>query len=85
MTLMTETSTSASYLDLCLSLTDGAVLNQTDDFDFRIVIFPYICSNIHESPAYGVYISHLIRYARASSSYGDFIDKKKLLTKIRCM
>ena len=34
-----------------------------------------------ESPAYGVYTSKLIRYARACSSYGDFIDTGRLLTK----
>jgi hypothetical protein len=31
-----------------------------------------MCSNIPASPAYGVYISQLIRYARASSNYSDF-------------
>jgi hypothetical protein len=30
-----------------------------------------MCSNILASPAYGVYISQLIRYARASSNYSD--------------
>jgi len=30
-------------------------------------------SNISASPAYGVYISQLIRYARASSNYSDFL------------
>ena len=39
--------------------------------------------NIPESPAYGVYISQLIGYARACSSYGDFIDRRRLLTKKR--
>jgi hypothetical protein len=31
-----------------------------------------MCSNIPVSPAYGVYISQLIRYASASSNYSDF-------------
>ena len=42
---------------------------------------PYLCSNIPESPDYSVYISQLIRYARACSSYGNFIDRGRLLTK----
>ena len=42
--------------------------------------FPYIYSNIPDSPAYGVYISILIRYARSCSSFGDFIDRGMLLT-----
>ena len=54
---------------------------------FRIVNFPYICSNMPESQAYGVYISQLIRYATAFSSNGDFIDRggyslKSLLIKV---
>jgi hypothetical protein len=32
-----------------------------------------MCSNIPASPAYGVYISQLIRYASASSNYSDFL------------
>ena len=32
-----------------------------------------MCSNIPASPAYGVYISQLIRYAWASSNYSDFL------------
>ena len=35
--------------------------------------FPFLSSNIPSSPAYGVFISQLIRYARACSSYGCFI------------
>ena len=34
-----------------------------------------MCSNIPASPAYGVYILQLIRYARASSNYSDFLKR----------
>ena len=34
-----------------------------------------MCSNIPPSPAYGVCISQLIRYARASSNYSDFLKR----------
>ena len=40
--------------------------------DFPIVKFPYLSRNIPESPAYGVFISQLIRYARVCSKYEDF-------------
>ena len=59
--------------------------DKRDDFNFRIVNLSYICSNI---PDYVVYISQPIIYARACSSYGDFIDRwrcyslKRLLIKI---
>jgi hypothetical protein len=32
-------------------------------------------SNIPASPAYGVYISQLIRYVRANSNYSDFLKR----------
>ena len=43
-----------------------------DDFDFHIVNFPFLSSNIPSSPSYGVYISQLIRYATCCSHYDDF-------------
>ena len=45
-----------------------------------IVNFPFICSNIPAAPAYGIYISQMIRYSRACSSYQDFLDRGLLLT-----
>ena len=70
----TESTTSASYLDLLLSIgRDGqlhtSIYDKRDDFNFHITDFPFLSSNIPSSPAYGVFISQLIRYARASSSY----------------
>ena len=46
-----------------------------NDFNFKIINFPNMCSNIPASPAYGVDISQLIRYARASSNYSDFMKR----------
>jgi hypothetical protein len=37
--------------------------DKRDDFNFPIVNFPFICSNIPEAPAYGAYISLMIRYS----------------------
>ena len=74
----TESNTSASYLNLLLSIgTDGqlrtSLYDKRDDFNFYITNFPFLSSNIPSSPAYGVFISQLIRYARACSSYECFI------------
>jgi hypothetical protein len=55
--------------------------DKRDDFNFVIVNFPFICSNIPAAPAYGVYISQLIRYSRACGSYQDFLDRGLLLTR----
>ena len=81
----TESDTSASYLDILLEKdTNGnlttKLYDKRDDFNFSIVNFPYLCSNIPSSPAYGVYISQLIRYARACSTYEQFLKRGKLLT-----
>ena len=81
----TESSTSASYLDVLLNIDSGGKLttqlyDKRDDFNFAIVNFPYTCSNIPLSPAYGVYISQLIRYARACSTYERFLNRGRLLT-----
>ena len=67
----TDTASSASFLDLYLEFDDSGKLStkiydKWDDFNLKIINFPNMCSNIPASPAYGVCISQLIRYARAS-------------------
>ena len=42
--------------------------------------FSFLSSNIPSSPAYGVFISQLIRYARACSSYECFILRARRLS-----
>ena len=74
----TESNTSASYPDWLLSIgRDGQlhtfIHDKRDDFNFHITNFPFLSSNIPTSPAYRVFISQPIRYARACSSYGCFI------------
>ena len=53
--------------------------DKRDDFNFPIVNFPFICSNIPAAPVYGVHISQMIRYSRACGSYQDFLDRGLLL------
>ena len=68
----TESNTSASDLDLLLSIeSDGQLRTSLYDKrnDFHITKCPFLSSNIPSSSAYGVFISRLIRYARACSSY----------------
>ena len=84
----TESNNSASYLNLLLSIgRDGqlrtSLYDKRDDFNFHITNFPFLSSNIPFSPAYGVFISQLIRYARACSSYEYFIPRAaRLLCKL---
>jgi hypothetical protein len=61
----TDTASSASSLEEYLELDESVQLSTTiydkrDDFNFKIINFPNMCSNIPASPAYGVCISQLI-------------------------
>jgi hypothetical protein len=47
-------------------------------FNFSIVNFPYPCINI--PLAYDVYISQMVRYARACPTYDQFLIRGNLLT-----
>ena len=74
----TESYTTASYLDLLLSIRrDGqlrtSLYDKRDDLNFHITNVPFLSSNIPSSPAFGVFISQVIWYARARSSYECFI------------
>ena len=60
--------------------TEAAFLDLHDDFDFEIVNFPFLDGDVLRSTSYGVYISQLIRFARASSIVADFNTHNKLLT-----
>ena len=67
----------ADYLDFTFIMDSRGKLStrlydKPDDFDFHIVNFPYLSSNIPSGPSYGVYISQLIRYARCCSHFDDF-------------
>ena len=47
--------------------------------DYPVVNFPYLNSNIPESPAYGVFVSQLIRYPRVCSKYENFLFRGSIL------
>ena len=62
-----SSDTKAPFLDLDLAITNGIVstkiYNERGDFNFEIVIFPFLDGDVPRSPSYGVYISQLIRFA----------------------
>ena len=73
-----------AFLDLYLSISNDIVstkiYDKRDDFDFEIVNFPFLDGDVPLSISHGVYISQLIRFARASSIVADFNTRNKLLT-----
>ena len=68
----TNTSdTEAAFLDLHLSISNDIVstkiFDKRDDFVFEIVNFQILDGDVPRSTSYGVYISQLIRFVKASS------------------
>ena len=57
-----------------------SIYDKRDDFTFRIVNFPHMDSNIPANPAYGVYISQLVRYGRICTSKVDFMNRLRGLS-----
>ena len=68
------------HLSICNNIVCTKIYVKRDDFDFEIVNFPFCDGDVPRSTSYGVYISHLIRFARASSYDTDFNTRNKLLT-----
>ena len=56
------------------------IYDKRDDFDFEIVNFLLVDGDGPRYTSYGVYISQLMRFARASSYVTDFNTRNKLLT-----
>ena len=66
------------HLSISNDIVSTKIYDKRDDFDFEIVNFPFL--DVPRSTSYGVYISQLIRFARASSYVVDFNTRNKLLT-----
>ena len=79
-----NSDTEATFLDLHLSISNDIVstkiYDKRGDFAFKIVNVPYLDGDVSHFTFYGVYISQLIRFARASSYVTDFNTRNKLLT-----
>ena len=61
-------------VSICNHIISTKIHDKRDDFDLLIFRFCMVLSK-----SYGVYVSSLIHFARASSYGSDFIDQNKLL------
>ena len=82
---ITDTVKSSAYLVLHLEIEGNGKLltilyEKRVHFSFRVVNFPFICGNIPSAPAYGLFISQPIRYARACQNYVNFLYRARILT-----
>ena len=79
-----ESDTKLSYLDISISICSSKcvteVYDKRDAFNFNIVNFPYMSSNIPSNPTYSVYISQLIRISRTCDTFQSFVIRHRLLT-----
>ena len=67
-------------LSISNDIVSTKIYDKRDEFDFEIVSFPFLVGDVPRSTSYGVYISKLIRFARASSYVADVNTRNKLLT-----
>ena len=76
--------TEAAFLDLHLSIfndiVSSKIYDKRDNFGFENVNFPFLDGDVPLSTSYGIYISQLIRFARAYSHITDVNTRNKLLT-----
>ena len=68
----------ASHLSISNDIVSTQIYDKRDGSDFEIVNFPFLDGDVPRSTSYGVYISQLIRFARASSYATDFSTRNKL-------
>ena len=68
------------HLSISNDIVSTKIYDTRDEFDFEIVNFPCLDVGVPRSTSYGVYISKLIPFARASSYTTGFNTCNKLLT-----
>ena len=79
-----ESDMHVSYLDINISIKHNLFLtnvyNKRDKFNFKIVTFPFLNSNIQTNLAYGVYMSQLVRIGRICCDYSSFVQRHYMIT-----
>ena len=84
LTKTTESNSRISYLEIFISIYNNKyvteVYDKRENFNFKIVNYSYMCSNIPAKPTYGLYVSQLIRISRICDNYVRFLNRHRLLT-----
>ena len=66
-------------LSISYDITSSKFYDKRDDFVFIIVHFPILDSAVSRAAPYGVYISQVIHFARATNHVSDFNNQNKIL------
>lgn len=80
-----KTDKDVSFLDLQIIVDNNKVYtkiyDKRDDYNFDIVNYPFLDGDVPKSTSYGIYISQLVRFARACSYVEDFNIRNLSMTK----
>jgi hypothetical protein len=81
----TDTASSASFLDLYLEFDDSGqistkIFDKRDDFNFKIINFPNMCSNIPAS----CQSSTMLNEVNVKDTFMSHIDKKNISLTFLC-
>ena len=82
-----EKNSCATFLDIEAHIDNGYIYTKTFDkreaFNFEIVNYPDLSGNIPQHPAYGVFISQLIRHSRICNQKEELVKRiDTLITKL---
>ena len=76
-------TTEATILDLIVKIENGkfniGIYDKTDNYDFEVVKYPSIQSNIQDSLLYNVFYSQLLRFFNICNCKIAFLDSSKKL------
>ena len=72
-----------TFLDLDITVCDGnyvfKIFHKVDLFNFKVISFPFLESNIPQRICYSTFYSQLIRFTRICSEVYGFAERVKLL------
>jgi hypothetical protein len=75
-------STSCSDLHITINKNSihTKIYDKRDDFDFCIINYPHLDGDVPHATSYGIYVSHLMRFARACNNVKDFNEQNIFIT-----
>ena len=83
----TNDTDSCTFLDLEISLINGQIVYRSYDkrnsYEFEVIKYPDLSSNVPKTPSYAVFSSQMIRFCEVNSSFEQFkLDTIHLYNKL---
>ena len=80
----TNTGNSCTFLDLNISIVEGKFIYKSYDkrlnYNFEVINYPNLVSNVPQNPSYGVFNSQLVRFCDVNSNLDSFVSDVSALT-----